>query len=141
MITITRRSAFLFAGVVLIAGCGHRSDSERFVPQEDQAQRTLETTLTAWQRGQSLRPVTGSSAPAIEFVDSHRKDGQQLKTFDVLSLVPGDGPRVFVVRLTLENPAEVVTTRYVVLGVDPLWVIRAEDFDMLAHWDHPMPTK
>lgn len=24
------------------------------------------------------------------------------------------------------------------LGLDPLWVIRHEDFEMLAHWDHPV---
>lgn len=136
----TRRPVWLFVGAVLIAGCSQASGN-RFIPPEQQARQTLETTLTAWQQGQSLSPVAGSSTPAIEFVDSHRKEGQQLKAFGVLSMVPGDGPRVFIVRLTLENPAEEVTARYVVVGADPLWVIRAEDFDMLAHWDHPMPAK
>ena len=49
-----------------------------------------------------------------------------------------DGPRVFTVKLTLVNPGEEVKARYVVMGLDPLWVIRNEDFEMLAHWDHPM---
>jgi hypothetical protein len=92
----------------------------------------------------------------VEFVDSHHKPTQRLKSFDVLGVAPGDGPRVFTVRLKLDDPAKArglggdgpppstleVKVRYVVFGLDPVWVVRQEDFDMLAHWDHPMkPSK
>jgi hypothetical protein len=30
--------------------------------------------------------------------------------------------------------------RYIVLGIDPLFVFRQEDFDLLMHWDHHMPA-
>jgi hypothetical protein len=26
----------------------------------------------------------------------------------------------------------------VVIGIDPLWVFRHEDYDLLLHWEHPM---
>jgi hypothetical protein len=45
---------------------------------------------------------------------------------------------VFTVKLTLEDPATELKARYVVVGIDPVWVFRQEDYDMLSHWDHPM---
>jgi hypothetical protein len=110
---------------------------ERFVPAERSAREALESALGAWQRGEPHGPVPGAS-PAIQFVDTHHKPGQRLKSFAVLSLAPGEGPRVFTVRLALDGPAEEVRVRYVVLGLDPVWVLRQEDYDMTAHWDHPM---
>jgi hypothetical protein len=29
---------------------------------------------------------------------------------------------------------------YYVFGEDPIWVYRAEDFDMIMHWECPMPA-
>ena len=26
----------------------------------------------------------------------------------------------------------------VVVGIDPIWVIRHEDYEMLTHWSHPV---
>ncbi|HKB35021.1 MAG TPA: hypothetical protein VKD72_01120 [Gemmataceae bacterium] len=124
---------------LVLAGCGG-SGPERFIPAEDKARPALEAALTAWQRGEPHGPVAGSSSPVIQFADSHHKPGQRLRSFAVLSLAPGDGPRVFSVKLTLENPAEEVRARYVVVGLDPLWVIRHEDWEMIAHWDHPMKS-
>ena len=62
--------------------------------------------------------------------------GRRPTSFTVLGLAPGDGPRVFTVKLTLDRPAEETRVRYVVIGVDPIWVIRHEDYDMMAHWEH-----
>jgi hypothetical protein len=28
--------------------------------------------------------------------------------------------------------------RYNVLGRDPIWVFRLEDYEMISHWEHPM---
>jgi len=119
-----------------LTGCrpaGH----ERFVPAERSAREALESALAAWQRGEPHGPVPGAS-PAVQFVDTHHKPGQRLKSFGVLSLAPGDGPRVFTVRLTLDGPAEEARVRYFVFGIDPVWVMRQEDYDMAAHWEHPM---
>ena len=51
-----------------------------------------------------------------------------------------DETRAFAVRLSLENPPEVQVVRYLVVGNDPLWVFRQEDYEMISHWEHPMPA-
>jgi hypothetical protein len=39
------------------------------------------------------------------------------------------------------HPAEAQKVRYLVHGIDPLYVYRQEDFDLLNHWDHMMLGK
>jgi hypothetical protein len=123
--------------LALLVGCP-APGPERFIPAEEKARQALDAALASWQRGEPHGPVPGTAAPVIQFVDSHHKPEQRLRSFAVLGLAPGDGPRVFTVKLSLEGPAQEVQARYVVVGLDPLWVIRHEDFEMLAHWDHPM---
>jgi hypothetical protein len=118
------------------AGCGGDGRA-RFTPAEPAARQALEAALTAWQDGKPAGPVEGTS-PVVHLVDARRRPGQRLQSFVVLGPVPGDAPRVFSVRLTLDNPREDQKVRFVVLGLDPLWVMRHEDYDMLSHWDHPM---
>jgi hypothetical protein len=55
--------------------------------------------------------------------------------------VGSDSGRCFAVRITLDNPAEEQRVRFIVIGVDPLWVFREEDYTMLSHWDHAMPEE
>jgi hypothetical protein len=123
---------------VLAAGCSSSSDPGRYIPPEDKARQALEAALTGWRNGAPAGAVPGTSGPVVQFVDSHRGPGQRLKEYTVLGMAPGDGPRVFTVRLALDAPAADVKARYVVFGIDPVWVIRHEDFDMINHWDHPM---
>jgi hypothetical protein len=125
-----------FLVLAAVAGCG-RDHRARFTPAEEVAKHALESGLAAWQNGQPAGPVAGTS-PLIHVVDSHRKAGQKLSRFEVLGTAPGDGPRVYAVRLSLDEPREEKRVRFVVVGIDPLWVIRYEDYEMLAHWDHPM---
>ena len=28
-----------------------------------------------------------------------------------------------------------------IVGIDPLWIFRHEDYDLLLHWEHQMPTE
>ena len=48
-----------------------------------------------------------------------------------------DNVRPFAVRLVLDAPAETITTRYMVVGQDPLWVFRQEDYRA----DPPLGTR
>jgi len=132
------RSLALAALLAALAGCGRSSSYKRFIPAEGSARSALATALESWRRGEPHGAVAGSADPVVHFVDSHHKPGQRLKSFDVLTLAPGEGPRVFTVKLALEGPAEELRARYVVVGLDPVWVLRQEDYDMVAHWDHPM---
>jgi hypothetical protein len=117
---------------VLAAGCQDRSPA-RYVPTEETARLALEVALDAWRDGRP--PPWQVAATTVQFVDTQRKNGQRLRRYVVLGETPGDSTRCFAVRLTLEGPAEEVRARYVVFGIDPLWVYRHEDYDMMAHWD------
>jgi hypothetical protein len=62
--------------------------------------------------------------------------------FEVLGPIDLGVGRGFTVRLDLApeqegQPAEQVV-RYVVFGVDPLWVFRLEDYERISHWEHAM---
>jgi hypothetical protein len=72
-------------------------------------------------------------------VDELRQKGRTLKGYSILGPVPTEAPLCFAVQLTLGNPAGELRERYVVLGLDPLWVWRYDDYVMLMHWSHPMP--
>jgi hypothetical protein len=132
--------AALFAGALLLAG-GCRSNNQRFIPAEEAARRTLETALTAWQNGTVPPGLVQEASPAIQLVDTHHHPNQKLTAFTVLGPTTGDAHRCYAVRLTFDNPREEVRARFVVLGLDPLWVLRYEDYEMISHWDHAMPEK
>jgi hypothetical protein len=130
----------LGVALVLAAGCSSaQQGTERFVPSDGDARRHLEVALAAWRDGRPTAPVPDSS-PAVHLVDTHRKAGQRLTAFTVLGPVAGDFARCYAVRLALDAPAEELRVRFVVIGLDPVWVMRHEDFQMIAHWDHPMTT-
>jgi hypothetical protein len=134
---VNRRT--VIALVVLCAGCSAGSQrNEDFVPAEDTARVALEAYLRAWAQGVSAQPVPGTR-PAVFAADELRAGGRPLTEFTVLGPVPADAPRCLAVRLTLGKPRQVVRERYIIVGIDPIWVIRHEDYQMVTHWDHAMP--
>jgi hypothetical protein len=122
-----------------VAGCGKSSDAGRFVPRKDVALQALNLSLDAWQRGSDDSALALDDGVAVEVVDQHRRVGQTLQKFTIIGEVAGDGGRWFEVELHLAEPEHREQVRYVVVGVDPLWVFRRIDYEMLSHWDHPMP--
>ncbi len=119
----------------LASGCAKRA--ERYTPEPALARASLTTALTAWRDGKAADSIPGS--PAIQLVDTSRQPDRQLRAFSILSEQPtGAQGRTFVVRLSLENPPAEVRVRYVVVGIDPIWVFHKDDYDRLAHWEHPM---
>lgn len=124
--------------ILLGAGCGSKSGHERFLPSEEVARNALEQMLEQWQKGEIPTSMAREGLPAITPVDSHRRPGQKLLHYEILGEVSGGGPKCFVVRVALDQPREEQKIRYVVLGQDPLWVVRQEDFVMLEQWSHPM---
>jgi hypothetical protein len=124
--------ALAAVGLLACAGCSNRGLDTRYVPVADKAQRAVEAALDAWKEGRAPRPVDNV---AVHVADSHRKPGQRLRRYVILGEAPGDGPRCFAVRLSLESPQEELRARYVVFGLGPLWVYRHEDFEMLGHWE------
>jgi hypothetical protein len=114
-------------------GCGNSNCFDRYVPAESRARQALEAALMAWQRGGPPVPVALNSV-AIEFVDRDYRAGKHLRAFTILGEVPGDVARCFAVLLKLDDTQEEKRVRFVVVGLEPLWVHRYEDFEVLTHW-------
>lgn len=131
--------AALMGAACFVAGCAS-NDKQRYVPPEIAAQQALEAALTHWQNGKAPPCLVKTGPPAIQLVDTHHSADRKLTAFTVLGATTGDADRCYAVRLTFDNPHEDVRARFVVLGLDPLWVLRYEDYEMLSHWDHPMPA-
>ncbi len=128
----------LGAGLLVgVMGCGGRGNRTRFIPSETTARDVLTAVLDSWQGGAATETITTASFTA-HVADSLRRPGQKLTGYEILGEVPGDSPRCLAVRLHLEHPSAERTTRYVVFGVNPYWVLTHEDLQMLAHWDMDM---
>lgn len=123
----------------LSAGCGPQSGGqERFIPAPAIAAATITRALEAWQRGEPAGEVKGTK-PVVFVVDTYRREGQTLERFEVLGEVTGLTQRTYLIKLQFANPAAEEKVRYAVLGIDPLWVYRHEDLELLTHWEHKMP--
>jgi hypothetical protein len=123
--------------LVVIAGCGRRTPD--YTPSLQTATDALRRGLQAWKDGLAAGEVRGSANPLIHVTDTGRKPGQTLTDYRILGETPGSAGRTFAVTLQLANPVEEIRTRYIVVGIDPLWVFRQEDYELLMHWDHHMP--
>ena len=123
------------AASLFAAGC--RDRAREFTPAPAAGKASLETALSAWRDGKE--PGKIDAKPVIQVVDTSRQSGQTLRSFQVLSeTTQAAQGRCYVVRLVLENPAAERRERFVVVGIDPVWVFRKDDYDKLGHWEHPM---
>jgi hypothetical protein len=140
--TIVRCDLAFVGGFVLATaclGCGKRTGAtERFVPPAATAREALSTALKSWQNGDAPGTIPATSPP-IQLVDAHRKPGQKLASCAILGEVAGGGPRTFAVKVKFEDPPEESRLRFVVVGRDPIWIFREEDYELLLHWEHAMP--
>lgn len=112
-----------------------RSGFARFTPTEETARQALEAALRFWQNGHPSGKVDGFDNPKIILVDTCRLPGQTLEQFTILGEAAGEGPRCFAVRVNLSNPTEEQRLRFVVYGIDPLWIYRYEDYEMMTRWE------
>jgi hypothetical protein len=121
--------------MAVLLGYGCAPPTERFIPSEERAREALDSALETWRQGKAEGNFRLDAASgAVQVADSFRRSGQSLSGYEVLGKTPADGPHRFVVQLLLDHPAEQKTVRYVVVGVDPLWVIREEDYEMMERW-------
>ena len=125
-------------------GCGRHQRNEDFIPPEASAREALDACLRSWTQDD---PVRGEGAqtipntrPQVLFADPRRTKKRALSGYVILGPVPGEAPRCFAVQLTFKEPTDEARERYVVIGRDPLWVCRYEEYLMVTHWEHAMPT-
>lgn len=144
---IRRMSGLLIVfGLICLCAIGYLSTigyrpvdrTKEFIPPPAKAERAIRAVMEAWKKGNPVGIVEGTNSPIVHVIDSHRNAGQVLVDFEILGEVPGNAPRCFAVKAMLSNPEKTLRLRYVVVGIDPLWVFRHEDYDLLSHWEHRM---
>ena len=126
---ICRLAASLFLALtpIVVAACTSRKAGD-FIPKEAQSRQALTTALTAWKNGEKWEKISAGES-TIEALDNKWRAGQQLADFQILEADPaGEGPQWFTVKLVMKKPAGELKVRYVVVGIDPLWVYREEDY-------------
>ena len=129
----------LLLGAVSV-GCSSHRRNEDFIPDEQKAHSALQSYLDAWKRGNMDPAVPGAGSPAIMAGDTLHAAKRPLKEFEILGPVPGDAERCYAVRLVLDEPREERRERYVIIGLDPLWVMLYSDYEALTHWCNDAPT-
>lgn len=137
-------SLMLRLGVAaFLVGCGEAqpAPTELEVPDLGSARSALVSSLERWKAGRRDSGVLIGSTPSIGIVDAARAD-RPLLGYEVVGPLKAVGKaRPFSVRLSLGEPSESVEARYLVLGRDPLWVYRQEDFERMLHWEHKMDVE
>ena len=118
--------------------CGCHDRAADFTPSPERAEAALTQAMDAWQAGQPAGEIP-ESKPAIHVTDNHQQRHRGLVKYRILGETVARSGRTYAVELTLKSPEEKVKTEYIVVGIDPLWVFRREDYELLMHWDHRMP--
>ncbi len=129
-------AAFIAILAMMPLACANRTPN--YTPSAPVAEAAVRRALDAWQAGESAGEIPNTQ-PIIHVVDVGRKPGQTLAGYRLLGETRGPTGRTFAVILNLVDPLKDLKTQYIVVGIDPLWVFRQEDYELLAHWDHHMP--
>jgi len=126
------RGIALCALLALSVGCSNQTSVQSFTPHEDLALEALTEALTAWQNGQAEPGAVAGTEPVVQVNDAKWKGGAKLKSFEITESLPGDSPRMFAVKLTLEGATVPEDVTYVVVGKDPLWVWTKDEYERSA---------
>jgi hypothetical protein len=130
----------LIALVASTLGCERQSGetaTPRYMPSWDEARQSLESVLSTWRDAPSPLP-TSFDTRAVRFVHKRQKTNQRLQTFQILGQTDIENARQFTVRLNLEGEESPQLVKYNIVGRDPVWIFRLEDYEMLSHWEHDM---
>ncbi len=129
-----------FAALLAMSGCG--GSSSKYTPTGESAKETLTHALTSWQKGEKYGQLA-SATPPINVGDSQWESGKGLESFEILGeeSVPGQSNKMFTVNLKLKGGKAATKTKYVVVGVDPVWVYHEDNFRRLLNMDNnPNPV-
>jgi len=139
--TAARLRDFACLGIAILllqAGCRERHEPKNpALPDSAEARRSLDAALIAWKAGAGTGLVPGATPPTHR-IDSHTPAEQKLRRYEILGEVAGEDGRWFATRLFFDGADEPEPVRFVVLGENPRFVFRVEDFLMMIHWDHDM---
>ena len=115
--------------LAFLAGCGSGSSVVSFTPPSNAAEDALTAALEAWKSGEAPGELIETDQMRIQFADAAREAGAKLTDYEIVQALPGDSPRKFSVKLTLEGATAPEEITYVVVGKDPLVVMRDEEYN------------
>ncbi|MDB5353400.1 MAG: hypothetical protein JWN86_4647 [Planctomycetota bacterium] len=119
-------------------GCtGPTKPGGSMVPDVGTARKAIELAMASWKAGKPTG-VIESGSPRIQVADSFRQPGQRLERYEILGEAQADKSRDVTVRAFCSNPETIAVIRYRVIGIDPVHVIREEDYQLMSHWEHKM---
>jgi len=133
--------AFIAGGgsMALVPGCG--SPNSAFAPSATSARESLDVALATWQKGGKADQLTTAS-PQIHAVDYQWQAGPVLERYDILEEQPGEGvtEKRYAVLLRMKKPQAEKRAQFIVIGRDPIWVFRDEDYVRTSNMgDNPRP--
>ncbi|QEH35636.1 hypothetical protein OJF2_41890 [Aquisphaera giovannonii] len=117
---------------IALSGCGSPSAP---LSSADQARKSLEAGLEAWKAGRPASSLTGDK-PAIDFVDFQWKAGKKLAAYSIASDQADAEAHTFKVGLTLADAKEPKQVEYKAIGVDPIHILRDEDYNRTLNMDN-----
>jgi hypothetical protein len=120
-----------------LTGCNGSPPPPAYLPGWAEARQSLESALSAWRDAPSPLPDSFDSASVI-FVDKQRPPGLRLRSFAILGQSEIENARQFTVRLQLDQEESPRLVRYNIVGRNPVWVFRLEDYERISHWEHSM---
>jgi hypothetical protein len=107
------------------------------MPGWEEARSSMVTVLSAWRDAPSPLPASFDT-PSVMFIDKRRRPNQRLAAFEILGQTDVENARQFTVRLELEGEESPQLVKYNIVGREPVWVFRLEDYEMFSHWEHDM---
>lgn len=114
-------SMFCFA-----IGCGGAPE-KKFIPAANTAESALEAGLEFWKSGNPYGPVDGFDVP-IDLLDSRWQKKKKLESYEILGEEKSDGPKIFLVKMKLDEDKEDKEVKYYIFGKDPLHIWREQDY-------------
>jgi hypothetical protein len=123
---------------IVSAACGPVAPEQptSLLPDRQVAREAIQDALEEWRT--SPATDTRASGRSMIFVDRQQQLGRRLRAFAILGDSAIDNLRRFVVKLALEDPEESTLAAFYVfghVGEDPIWVYRAEEFDMCMNME------
>lgn len=118
---------FIVLGLSLaIAGC-FGAPEKRYIPSADAARDALTAALEHWKSGEKHGTVTDHAVP-INVFDARWQNGKKLQSFEILHEEASDGPKIFIVKMKLDEDQEEKEVQYRILGKNPLLIFREQDY-------------
>ncbi len=128
--------SFVILGALLATASGCGQTGAAYTPSQHEASQALEASLTAWRDGKSPKDLE-SLSPPLHPVDSEWQAGKRLERFEILKEEPSaEAAKIFVVRLGMKEPATAKDARFIVIGRNPVWVYREEDYAHVLNMDN-----